>query len=149
MNEHGTHSEQEIALALVKVPLLRNLTSQQLKTLAQVVVEREFPAGAKIVEQGAEGTGLFIIASGHANAVIQQPDGSLVTVNSFGPTDFFGEMALLDEGPRTATVITSEPTRCLVIASWDFFRLMKADSEMAVNILVEMSHRFRMALKAE
>ncbi len=148
MNEHGKNSEQEIALALVKVPLLRNLTGQQLKNLAQVVVERDYPAGAKIVEQGANGVGLFILVSGRANAVHQEPDGKQILVNTFGPTDYFGEIALLDEGPRTATVVAIEPVHCLVLASWDFFRLIKADSEMAVNILVEMSHRFRMTLES-
>ncbi len=142
-------NEKEIALALVKIPLLRNLTSQQLKNLAQVVVEREFPAGAKIVEQGANGVGLFMIISGQAEAVFQHSDGSQSLLHTFGPTDFFGEMALLDEGPRTATVIAVEPTHCLVIASWDFFNLLKIDSEMAVTVLTEVSHRLRVALESK
>ena len=141
MNEH------EIALALVKIPILRNLSPQQLENLAKVVVEREFPAGAKIVEQGANGIGLFILVDGRAQAVFQHPDGRQTILNTFGPADFFGEMALLDEGPRTASVIAVEPTCCLVIASWDFFRLLKTDCEMAVTILTEVSHRMRMALE--
>ena len=143
MNEH------EITLALIKIPLLRNLTNQQLQNLAQVVVEREFPAGAKIVEQGANGTGLFIVISGHAQAVIKHSGGRQSIVNSFGPSDFFGEMALLDEGLRTASVIAVEPVQCLVIASWDFFRLLKMDNEMAVTVLMEVSHRMRMLMETK
>jgi CRP/FNR family transcriptional regulator, cyclic AMP receptor protein len=143
MNEH------EISLALVKIPLLRNLTAPQLQNLAQVVVEREFTAGAKIVEQGANGVGLFVLVSGKANVVFQHLDGHQSILNTFGPSDFFGELALLDEGPRTASVIAVEPTRCLVIASWDFLQLLKVDNEMAIIILKEISHRMRMSLESQ
>jgi CRP-like cAMP-binding protein len=92
------------------------------------------------------GKGFFIIASGKAEVVREKSDGSKVVVNSFGPGDFFGEMALLDEGLRTASVNTLEDTRCLILTSWDFLAIVREDAEMAVDILQELARRFRMAL---
>ena len=67
-------------------------------------------------------------------------------MNTFGPTDFFGEMALLDDGLRTATVSASEATECLALTRWDFLGILKDDADMAVIILQELARRFRMAL---
>jgi CRP/FNR family cyclic AMP-dependent transcriptional regulator len=75
-------------------------------------------------------------------------DGEKVVVNTFGPTDFFGEIALLDDGPRTASVVTTEPTQCLVLTRWDFHGVLKEDVDMAITILGEMAKRFRIALDA-
>ena len=68
-------------------------------------------------------------------------------VNTFGPTDFFGELALLDDGLRTASVKAVESTRCLVLTRWDFLAaLREADVEMSIVILQELAKRFRRAL---
>jgi CRP-like cAMP-binding protein len=69
-------------------------------------------------------------------------------VNNFGPTDFFGELALLYEGTRTASVITTAETDCLVLARWDFISNMREDAEMGVVISQELAKRFRRALDA-
>jgi CRP-like cAMP-binding protein len=96
--------------------------------------------------QGETGVGLYILVSGKANVVHIQPGGKVLVVNVLGPTDFFGELALLSEGPRTASVIASEPTECLVISRWNFLALAKRDAEMAVVIMEELAQRFRLAL---
>ncbi len=139
---------KEIAQFLGRVPLFQNLNHRQIEMLAKRVVEREFPAGATIVIQGQGGEGLFIVALGKAEAVRERRDGERVTVNQFGPTDFFGELALLDDGPRTASVVAVEPTRCLVLSRWDFLAEVRQDAEMAVLILQELAKRFRLALEA-
>jgi CRP-like cAMP-binding protein len=69
-----------------------------------------------------------------------------VVVNHFGATNFFGEMALLDEGLRTASVVSRDRVRCLVLTRWDFFGLLKEDPDMSISILVELARRFRIAL---
>ncbi len=70
--------------------------------------------------QDRGGEGFFIVVSGGARAIRQRSDGTQAVVNTFGPTDFFGELALLDDGLRTATVVTTEATKCLVLTRWDF-----------------------------
>jgi len=131
---------------LSRVPLLQGLKKRQLERLAKKFVPREYAAGQAIVTQDKGGEGFFIITSGKAEAVRERADGTRVVVNTFGPTDFFGEMALLDDGLRTASVVTTEATQCLALTRWDFLGVLKEDIDMAIVILEELAKRFRMAL---
>jgi CRP-like cAMP-binding protein len=140
-------SVEENVHFLSKVPLFQSLKRGQLERLARVVTAREYEAGQDIVTQGKGGAGLFIIVSGKAEAIRVRSDGSSATVNIFVRTDFFGELALLHEGPRTASVVATEPTQCLVLSRWDFLSILRQDAEMAVMILEEIAFRFRMALE--
>jgi CRP/FNR family transcriptional regulator len=132
---------------LQRVPLFQGLNNRQLKKLAERFVERHYAAGEAMVTQGQGGEGFFILVSGKAEAVRARADGEKVVVNSFGPADFFGEMALLDdEGLRTATVQAVAACDCLALTRWDFLGILKEDADMAVVILQELARRFRMAL---
>lgn len=131
---------------LSHVPLFQSLKRRQLESLAKVAHDNHFVENDPIVCQGETGVGLYILVSGKANVVHIQPDGKAPVVNVLGPTDFFGELALLSEGPRTASVVASEPTECLVISRWNFLALAKRDAEMAVVIMEELAQRFRLAL---
>ncbi len=133
---------------LSKVPLFENLKKRQIHDLGRLFIERACAPGEVIVPQGRDGYGFFIIASGKADAVREKADGSKAVVNTFGPGDFFGELALLDNGPRTASVIATEPTECLILPRENFLGVLKRDGEMAVDIMVELAKRFRMALDA-
>lgn len=134
---------------LQNVPLFQGLTRKHLEHLAVRMVERVYAAGQPIVNQGQGGEGFFVIVSGKAEAFRQRADGVKAEVNNFGPTDFFGELALLDDGPRTASVIAQESTQCLVLTRWDFLTaLRESDAEMSVTILQELAKRFRRALDA-
>jgi CRP/FNR family cyclic AMP-dependent transcriptional regulator len=138
--------KKQTAEFLAKVPLFKGLKKRQLENLAKRFVERDYPAERAIVTQGKGGEGLFIIVDGHTNVMRQRDDGEAVQVNAFGPADFFGELALLDDGPRTASVITTEATKCLVLTRWDFYGALREDVEMSITILEEMARRFRVAL---
>jgi len=138
--------EQEISNFLKNVPIFKGLNSRQIGSLAKLAYEREYKSGDTIVAQGEGGIGLFVVVSGTADAILKQPDGETAVVNTFGPTDFFGELALLDEGPRTASVVAKETTRCVGILRWDFLAMLKSDADMAVSILLEVAHRFRILL---
>jgi CRP-like cAMP-binding protein len=134
---------KEIVGFLQRVPLFQGLKNNQKELLARRFVERDYAAGDKIVTQGMGGEGFFIIVKGHADAYRSRSDGNEVLVNSFNPTDYFGELALLDEdGLRTASVVTTEPTKCLVLIRWDFIGLLKEDNEMALSVLAEITRRF-------
>jgi CRP/FNR family cyclic AMP-dependent transcriptional regulator len=133
---------------LNRVPLFHGLKKRQLERLANRFVSRDYKEGEAIVTQGTGGEGLFVIESGAAEVVREQSDGEKVVVNQFGPTDFFGELALLDDGLRTASVITTEETRCLALSRWDFNGVLRDDAEMAITVLEELAKRFRRALDA-
>ena len=133
----------EIVGFLQRVTLFQGLKNNQKELLARRFVERDYAVGDKIVTQGMGGEGFFIIVKGHADAYRSRSDGNQVLVNSFNPTDYFGELALLDEdGLRTASVVATEPTKCLVLIRWDFIGLLKEDNEMAISILAEITRRF-------
>ena len=131
---------------LNRVPLFQGLKKRQLERLAKKLVPREYAAGEAIVTQDKGGEGFFIITSGQAEAIRERADGTKVVVNTFGPTDFFGELALLDDGLRTASVVTTETTQCLALTRWDFRGVLKEDVDMAIVILEELAKRFRLAL---
>ena len=133
---------------LHKIPLFQGLNNRQYEHLAKRMVERSYDAGKAIVNQDQGGEGFFIVVSGKAEALRERSDGVKVTVNNFGPTDYFGELALLDDGLRTASVVTTEPTTCLVLTRWDFLAALREDVEISILILQELAKRFRRALDA-
>jgi CRP-like cAMP-binding protein len=132
---------------LAKVPLFKELKGRQLERLGQTMVSHDYQTGQDIVTQGESGVGLFVIVSGEAEVIHIRTDGSKAVVNVLGETDYFGELALLTEGARTASVIATQPTQCLVLTRWNFLAVLKGDAEMAVSILEEMAWRFRTALE--
>lgn len=140
------NNAKETVEILKKVPLFSGLTNRQLNTLASSFVARSFSDGEEVVKQGESGVGIFIIVSGEAEAVREVADGEQVSVNRFGATDFFGELALLSEGTRTASVYARSELKCLVLPRWDFIAHLKEDAEMAVSVAQELASRFRDAL---
>ncbi len=133
---------------LAKVPLFTGLSEKQLNKLATRFVTRNFGVGEHIVTQGRGGAGLFIIVEGSAEAVVETGSGEKIQVNTFGETDFFGEIALLDDGPRTASVIATEATKCLVLSREDFVAVLKNDAELGLHIAEELARRLRRVVGA-
>ena len=117
--------------SLSRVPLLSGLGKRDLERLARDFSERVFQAGSTVVEEGQErGIGFFVIAEGKASVV---KDGT--TVNSLGPGDHFGEIALASDRVRTATVTAETDLRCLVMTVWDFRSFVQGDPEVAWKLL--------------
>lgn len=137
----------ERAEFLARVPLFHGLRHRQIQSLAGTMVPRHYAAGETIVTQGKEGIGLFVLVSGEVEVVRTGADGSTTVLNVFGPTDFFGELALLDGGPHTASVVAKEETECLVLVHWEFVAKLKQDSEMVTVIMQEVVRRFHRALR--
>ena len=127
---------------LNRISLFKGLNRKQLQKIAQRFVEREFDKGEAIITQGQGGEGFFVIVSGAAEAVLERVDGQRVVLNPLGPSDFFGEIALLSDSLRSASVITTEPTNCVALTRWDFLSILKEDADMAVAVLQELATRF-------
>lgn len=134
---------KEIVGILANVPLFKGLNNRQLKRIAALFIPRTYKPGQAIVTQGMSGFGMFTIISGYAEAVLELADGSETVVNEFGPNDFFGEVTMLDGGPRTASVIARENTECLVLGRIEFISLMHSDADMATQIAVALAERLR------
>ena len=137
---------KDLTAFLVSVPLFDGLNKRHLNQLAKRFIPRSYKAGDVIVRQGKGGEGMFTIVSGGAEAVLETSDGEKTVVNTFGPANFFGEVAMLDDGPRTASVIATEDTECLVLTRSDFVSVMQNDAEMATEIAMALARRLRKAV---
>lgn len=131
------------------VPLFKGLDEdRQFVRLAKRFSERSYAAGETIVTQGTIGIGLFVVENGKAEAIREYPNGDKHVVNTFGPTDFFGELSLLDEEPRTASVIATEPTQCLILTQLDFLSALREDPDIPIAVLKELARRFRRVMES-
>ena len=119
-------------------PLFQGLVPVDLDAVAAAAIEVEFPAERVIARQGEIGTGFFIVVTGRVRVV---RDGT--TVVHLGPGEFFGELSVLDGGPRVAQVVCDEPTVCLAIASWDFERVLRDEPGVALAVLKVVAARLR------
>ncbi len=125
---------------LSSVPLFKDLPAKTLDRLARITVQRSFPAGTEIVTEGDVGAGFFLITDGTVEIVQGQADMPLRTMKK---GEFFGDMALLDGRPRSATVRAAETTSCLVMSRWDFVAEVKSSPDLAMDLLEVMSVRLR------
>ncbi|MCB9452978.1 MAG: cyclic nucleotide-binding domain-containing protein [Anaerolineaceae bacterium] len=139
--------QEKVVRFLQTVPMFQSLNNRQLKNLARRFTERSYDPGNAIVTQGTVGIGLFIIAEGTADAVREHHGSEKTVVNELKATDFFGELSLLDEAPRTASVIATSPTVCLVLTQLDFMSALREDSDMAIAMLKELARRFRRVME--
>lgn len=121
-----------------KVPIFSTLPRKELEWIARAIKERTYEPGAVIVKQGDPGVGFFLIAEGRVEVT---HDGH--KLREMGPGEFFGEMALMEERIRTATVTAKERTRCLQLVRWDFRAMLKENPELAVKMLEVVVGRMR------
>jgi CRP-like cAMP-binding protein len=115
---------------LASVPLTAGLEERVRRRLAGIGRVRAYPGGTTIVEEGASATALYIVVSGRARIV---RGGE--TIGEVARGDFFGELALIEEQPRSATVVADEDTECLLFPAWEFTALLAEHPELAVPIM--------------
>ena len=120
----------ELAQQLASVPLLADLDDRVRRRLAEVGKRRTYDADDPIVKEGSTGTALYIILSGKARV---EREGQVI--GELSPGEFFGELALIEEHPRSATVIAVTETDCLLFPAWEFTALLKEHPEIAVPIM--------------
>jgi CRP/FNR family transcriptional regulator len=128
---------------IAQVPLFSDLTKREQQILSANCREREYPAGAALLRQGETGVGLFILTSGKVQVNQQTPAGESRSFGTFERGAVLGEMSLLDDLPRTATVTALEPTRALVIPVWDFRAALRESPDIAIKLLGVLSRRLR------
>jgi CRP/FNR family cyclic AMP-dependent transcriptional regulator len=125
---------------LSKVPLFTECTRKELETISRAAKEVTHQTGRVIAREGDSGVGFFMILEGSAKVDVGGHERT-----TLGPGDFFGEISLLDEGPRTATVTAETPTRMLAIPAWSFKGLIEQYPSIAVKMLKVVAQRLRSA----
>ena len=125
---------------LRRVELFESLSDRDLKKLADSFKESTFSAGNVIATEGQRGVGFFVIGEGTVDYSIHDD-----RVGSGGPGDYFGEVALIDDGPRTATVTATTDVTAYGMTSWEFRPLVEENASIAWELLQKMATRLRAA----
>ncbi len=127
------------AMALLsRVPLFSSLDAGHLRTVVRSGKERDYPSGGEIVKVGDRGIGFYLVLTGGVE--VRRESEVLARL---GPGEFFGEMALFDDQPRTADVVAVRPTRCLVLSPWEFWSTVGKDPVVLRALLRETVRRLR------
>ena len=129
---------------LKRVTLFEDLDRRSLEAIANAAVEQDYTAGQEIVRQGDTGVGAFIIKKGRVEVVQDRP-GHQHKFAELKSGEVFGEMALLDEFPRSATCRALEPTTCLGIQRWHFRGILESHPQIALALLPVLTRRIRNA----
>jgi CRP-like cAMP-binding protein len=132
-----------IAEAFAQVPLLHRLSARQRERLARVATTRSYDEGAVIVRQGDTSMSFYAILSGLVRVDRETDRRGGAELARRGPGGYFGEMGLIDDLPRSATVVALEPTECALLAKWDFQNELRDDPDIALALLPELNRRIR------
>jgi CRP/FNR family transcriptional regulator, cyclic AMP receptor protein len=123
---------------LKKVPLFAGLDNRELQQIADSLRERRFNAGDTVTQEGAGGVGFFVVEDGEADVTV-----SGEAKGTIGPGDYFGEIALINESPRTATITARTDMLCYGMTPWDFRPLVETNSTIAWKLLTAMAEKMR------
>jgi len=128
---------------LKHIPLFAELDDNNLASIAKLGHIDTIPADSMILQEGDKGTSLFVILDGAVKICYYAQDGHEIVLSILEKGQFFGEMALLDCQPRSATAITTQPSRLAQIRCRDFKKLLKTHPDIAVSMLAEVTNRLR------
>jgi CRP/FNR family cyclic AMP-dependent transcriptional regulator len=123
---------------LQRVPIFSDLDRKELQRIAASMKERTFSAGDKVTAEGQTGVGFFVIESGSAKVTVGGEDR-----RRLGPGDYFGEVALLNESARTATIVAESDLKCYGLTSWEFRPLVETHGSIAWKLLQAMSKTYQ------
>jgi CRP/FNR family transcriptional regulator, cyclic AMP receptor protein len=129
------HRDQKVEL-IKHTPLFANCSKRELQEIAHIADEIDLREGKEMTRQGAPGREFFVLLEGEADVT---KDGR--RINLLSPGDFFGEIALVSDTPRTATVTATAPVRALVITDRSFRRLLKDQPEIQSKVLAALAAR--------
>ena len=135
-----------VSTAVLKtVPLFASLAEEQLRMLTTMVTRKSTPRSTTIMAGGDPTDSLYIVLSGRLKVIMSDSEGKEVILAILGPGEFFGEMGLIDDEPRSATVVTIEPCELLSIAKRDFKKCMAENFQMTEAVMRGLVRRLREA----
>ena len=131
--------EDPILTRLASVPLFEDLSRRELCEIEQVMPRQSYGPGETIFEQGRPGVGMFVVLSGGVEIVQEDEDGARLKLAEIGDGAFFGEMALLDDAPWTASAVATEETEVTVFTRPDLLTLAEQRPHLGVKIVMHLS----------
>ena len=130
---------------LATVPLFNGLDRSELEKFAEVTREKSYPKGSVILFEDDPGDSLFVVRDGRVKVVLIGEDGREVILGVLGVGEYFGELSLIDDRPRSAHVIAMEDSNLLVLRREDFRKRVESSPSVAWSLLTELSRRLRRA----
>jgi CRP/FNR family cyclic AMP-dependent transcriptional regulator len=130
---------------LATVPLFNGLDRVELERFAEVTREKSYPKGSVILFEDDPGDSLFVVREGRVKVVLIGEDGREVILGVLGVGEYFGELSLIDDRPRSAHVIAMEDSNLLVLRREDFRKRVESSPSVAWSLLTELSRRLRRA----
>jgi CRP/FNR family transcriptional regulator/CRP/FNR family cyclic AMP-dependent transcriptional regulator len=125
------------------IPLFSEIPRYHLRELARFARTESFAAGDVIVRMGDPGSTLYVVKTGRVNVVRDQDGGASVSLATFGPGEFFGELSIFDGERRSATVIAEEDTETVTLGRFDLMRVVSHNPQIGLSLLKSLSARLR------
>jgi CRP/FNR family transcriptional regulator/CRP/FNR family cyclic AMP-dependent transcriptional regulator len=140
-------SERELRAEslLGHIPLFSAVPPRRLRAIADLAHRNRFAAGETVIRMGDPGSTLHIIRSGRLNVLLESQGAEPLILASLGPGEFFGELALFDQGPRSATVVATEDAETFSLGRADILEIVNRYPEVALAFLASISARLRTA----
>lgn len=124
-------------------PLFPELTSERLEQVAEHGTVRTYPKNAVLIHEGDLSDSLYVILKGKVKVYASDEDGKEIILNIQGPGEYFGELALIDAAPRSASVMTMEPSKLAVVSRADFENFLTLHPSVAIELIRSLAQRVR------
>ena len=142
----GPRQENELYDLLGKVPIFADLSRREFEKIEGILHRRNYGVDEYIVKEGDMGVGMYVVLSGEVD-IVQKSDTGEVTLATFGPGDFFGDQALLEESPRTASAIARESCRTVGFFRPDLLELIERNPHLGLKIIMRLSQMISVRLR--
>ena len=137
--EPGQGESEELTALLGRLPVFDNLTNRELRRVERIVHRRRFASGEMVIQAWVPRSGLFVVESGTVNVVRQLSSGESVVIGSLGAGELLGEFAILDDSPRSTSIVAAEPSNMIGFFRPDLMDLIETDPRLGFKILYRVS----------
>jgi CRP/FNR family transcriptional regulator, cyclic AMP receptor protein len=135
--------EEKPTELLAYVPLFSELSARELERIASVAIPRSYPKGVRVFHEGDASDACYIVRAGKLRVTREHSDGRAIALATLGPGDFFGELAMLDGGSRSASVETLSECELVALPASDVRRVIAAHGDIAAKLIVALTRRLR------
>ena len=133
------HHQTSLLDILSDLPIFGTLSWEELKTVELILHRRHFIAGETVIQAWVPRSGLFVVLSGRVDIVGHRKDGSLEMLDDLGPGELLGEFSILDDSPRSTSIVAAEPSELIGFFRPDLMDLIRTDPRMGFKILFRLS----------
>jgi CRP/FNR family cyclic AMP-dependent transcriptional regulator len=135
------------AIMFSQIPLFESLSEQELEAITRHAVTKGYKRSTVVISKGDHTDSLYVILSGKVKVFLSDDSGKEYVLTTLGPGEYFGEMALLDTEPRSASIVTLEPSRFSIISRQDFLHHLADHPEIALKLLTQLTMRLRQMIE--